>query len=153
LRFCRYLEVPKECRLPSNDFESSVWITDEDSAFRLATALEERDGSILVGFRDENGFYEKRVVPKSEVQAPSISYFVEDMCNLSEPNDASVLNALRLRYEAQLIHKLPIYTKEVMDVYMNPIHKGCALPPHVYSVAQTAYSGLLSGNNQSILIT
>lgn len=48
---------------------------------------------------------------------------------------------------------IPIYTKEIMEVYMRSIDKSCTLPPHIYAVAQAAYDGLLSGSNQSILIT
>lgn len=35
---------------------------------------------------------------------PSASYFVEDICNLTELNDACVLEVTRSRYLAQLIH-------------------------------------------------
>ncbi|KAL3982963.1 Myosin head (motor domain) family protein [Acanthocheilonema viteae] len=164
----RFLEVSSEYRLSSNDFETTVWITDPDIEFRRATILEEHNDNVTVGFHDENGHFEKRIIPKSEVKLPSVSYFVEDMCNLSELNDACVLEAVRSRYEAQLIHtysglfcivvnpwkNIPIYTKEVMEVYMHTVDRNYYhLPPHIYAVAQTAYDGLLSGNNQSILIT
>ncbi|KAM3725081.1 Myosin heavy chain, striated muscle [Dirofilaria immitis] len=163
----RFLEVSAADRIPSNDFETTVWITDPDVEFRLATILEEYDDDVTVCYRDENGHFEKRIIPKSEIKLPSISYFVEDMCNLSELNDACVLEAVRSRYKAQLIHtysglfclvvnpwkNIPIYTKEVMEAYMHTVDKNCNLPPHVYAVAQSAYDGLLSGSNQSILIT
>uniref|UniRef100_A0A0R3S5Y9 Myosin motor domain-containing protein n=1 Tax=Elaeophora elaphi TaxID=1147741 RepID=A0A0R3S5Y9_9BILA len=166
-QICRFLEVSAEHRLSSNDFETTVWIADPDVEFRRATILEKNDINVIVGYRDENGHFEKRTIPKSDVKLPSISYFVEDMCNLSELNDACVLEAVRSRYQAQLIHtysglfclvvnpwkNIPIYTKEVMETYMRTIDKNSNLPPHVYAVAQAAYDGLLSGNNQSILIT
>ncbi|VDO36101.1 unnamed protein product, partial [Onchocerca flexuosa] len=162
-----FLEVSAAHRVPSNDFETTVWITDPDIEFRLVTILDEQKNNVIVGFRDENGHFEKRTVPKSEVKLPSISYFVEDMCNLSELNDASVLEAVRSRYKAQLIHtysglfclvvnpwkNIPIYTKEIMEAYMRTIDNKCNLPPHVYAIAQSAYDGLQSGSNQSILIT
>ncbi|VDM91984.1 unnamed protein product [Onchocerca ochengi] len=163
----RFLEVSAAHRVPPNDFDTTVWITDPDIEFRRATILDEHNDNVIVGFRDENGHFEKRTIPKSEIKLPSISYFVEDMCNLSELNDASVLEAVRSRYKAQLIHtysglfclvvnpwrNIPIYTKEIMEAYMRTIDKNCNLPPHVYAIAQSAYDGLLSGSNQSILIT
>ncbi|VDN01227.1 unnamed protein product [Thelazia callipaeda] len=164
----RLLEVPIAHReTTTNNFQTTIWINDPDTVFRLATVLEERNEKLLVGFRDENGYYEKLTVPKSEVQLSSTTYFVDDMCNLSELNDACVLQVVRSRYQADLIHtysglfclvvnpwkNIPIYTKEIMEVYMNTIDKGYNLPPHVYAVAQSAYDGLLSGSNQSILIT
>ncbi|CAG9538147.1 unnamed protein product, partial [Cercopithifilaria johnstoni] len=163
----RFLEVPAEYRLSSNDFETNVWITDPDVEFRCATVLEEQNDNVTVSFRDESGHFKKRIISKSEVKLPSVSYFVEDMCNLSELNDASVLEAVRSRYQAQLIHtysglfclvvnpwkNIPIYTKEIMEAYMRTIDKNCNLPPHIYAVAQAAYDSLLSGKNQSILIT
>lgn len=163
----RYLEVPKAHREPQEEVDTSVWIPDPDVGYRLAKVIEQRGGKILVGFRDDNGFYEKKVVSKEEVQAPSVSYFCEDMCNLSELTDASVLHTVRCRYEAQLIHTysglfclvvnpwrdLPIYTDDVMEAYASAVNTGTNLPPHVYSIAQAAYDGLFSGSNQSILIT
>ncbi|VDM23737.1 unnamed protein product [Toxocara canis] len=161
------LEVPSSQRTPQEQLESTVWITDADTAYRLANVVEQRGDKLVVGFRDENGFYEKRTVLIKDTQAPSLSYFCEDLCNLSELTDANVLHAIRCRYEAQLIHtysglfcvvvnpwrNLSIYSEEIMVEYANALDKGTSLPPHVYAVAQSAYDGLFSGSNQSILIT
>ncbi|KHN81126.1 Myosin heavy chain, striated muscle, partial [Toxocara canis] len=163
----RCLEVPSSQRTPQEQLESTVWITDADTAYRLANVVEQRGDKLVVGFRDENGFYEKRTVLIKDTQAPSLSYFCEDLCNLSELTDANVLHAIRCRYEAQLIHtysglfcvvvnpwrNLSIYSEEIMVEYANALDKGTSLPPHVYAVAQSAYDGLFSGSNQSILIT
>ncbi|KAK6111353.1 Myosin head (motor domain) family protein [Brugia pahangi] len=163
----RFLEVSTEYCHSSNDYETTIWIKDPDVEFRCATILEEYDDNVIVGLHDENGHFEKRVIPKSEVNLSSVSYFVEDMCNLSELNEACVLEVIRSRYKAQLIHtysglfclvvnpwkNIPIYTKEIMKAYMHSIDKNLNLPPHIYAIAQSTYDGLLSGNNQSILIT
>ncbi|VDM07809.1 unnamed protein product [Wuchereria bancrofti] len=166
----RFLEVSTEyCQSKNNNLtnETTIWIKDPDVEFRRATILEEYDDNVIVGFHDENGHFEKRVIPKSEVNLSSVSYFVEDICNLSELNEACVLEVIRSRYKAQLIHtysglfclvvnpwkNIPIYTKEIMKAYMHSIDKNLNLPPHIYAIAQSTYDGLLSGNNQSILIT
>nr|CDQ04062.1 Bm1555 [Brugia malayi] len=100
----RFLEVSTEYCHSSNDYETTIWIKDPDVEFRCATILEEYDDNVIVGLHDENGHFEKRVIPKSEVNLSSVSYFVEDMCNLSELNEACVLEVIRSRYKAQLIH-------------------------------------------------
>lgn len=59
IQYYRFLEVPAEHRSSSNDFETTVWIADPDVEFRRATILEEHDDNITVGYRDENGHFEK----------------------------------------------------------------------------------------------
>ncbi|PAV56307.1 hypothetical protein WR25_15725 [Diploscapter pachys] len=95
---------------------------------------------------------------------PSKNAVADDLCTLSEPNAATVLDALSKRYANNIIHtycglfcvvlnpwaELPIYSKEVMDQYSLSGDN----PPHIYTIAQSAYHGILrGGRNQSILIT
>uniref|UniRef100_A0A0N5AVT7 Myosin motor domain-containing protein n=1 Tax=Syphacia muris TaxID=451379 RepID=A0A0N5AVT7_9BILA len=168
-----YLEVPATHRGQQEQLESTVWVTDPDVVYRLAKVVEDKGDKLVIGFRDENGFYEKivdylqRTVYKKDTHPPSVSYYCEDMCNLTELDEASVLNTVRCRYEAQLIHtysglfcvvvnpwkNLPIYTDDVKEAYGSAVGSEGGLPPHVYSVAQSAYDGLASCGNQSILIT
>lgn len=54
--------MSSEHRLCSNDFETTVWITDPDVEFRRATILEEQCDHVIVGFHDENGHFEKVVI-------------------------------------------------------------------------------------------
>ncbi|VDK17906.1 unnamed protein product [Anisakis simplex] len=161
------LEVPSSQRTAREELESIVWINDPDTAYRLAKVVEQRGDKLVVGFRDENGFYEKRTVLAADTQSPSLSYYVEDLCNLSELTDANVLHAIRCRYESQLIHtysglfcvvvnpwrNLAIYSEDIMHEYANALDRSSNLPPHIYAVAQSAYDGLFNGPNQSILIT
>lgn len=51
--------------------------------------------------------------------------------------------------------RMPVlYSPEMIQYYFEQTKIQQIMPPHIYSVAQTAYDGILSnGDNQSILIT
>ena len=91
---------------------------------------------------------------------------VEDMAELSYLNEASVLHNLKQRYFSNLIytysglflvtvnpyHRLPIYTDQVVRMYKGK--KRNEMPPHIFSITDTAYRDMLQDReNQSILIT
>jgi myosin heavy chain 6/7 len=92
---------------------------------------------------------------------------VEDMAELSELNDPTLLHNIRERYVgSNLIYTyssmfciavnpyrdLPIYTRKMIQFYCGK-KKGEA-PPHVFYMADSAYSGMRrERRNQSILIT
>ncbi|TMS38912.1 hypothetical protein L596_005534 [Steinernema carpocapsae] len=153
-----------------DSLESRIWIPDTDSAFRMCNIVVDRGEELLVGFRDEQGFYEKRTVKRSDCQTTSITHFCDDICDLSELNDASVLHTLHSRYTNGLIHtysglfcvvlnpwkNVPLYSKDMMQFFKEQSKVEQIMPPHIYSVAQLAYDGIINGNggnNQSILIT
>ncbi|CAI5447230.1 unnamed protein product [Caenorhabditis angaria] len=146
------------------DLNNLIWIADDNFGYRLVTVIDEGLSDVLVGFRDEQGFFEKKRVEKRDCEVPSLNNYSDDLCTLTQPNAATVLNSLTLRYTQHVIHtycglfcvvinpwkNIPIYTDEVKNVYQN----GCDLPPHVYSVAQNAFHGIMKGGrSQSILIT
>ncbi|XP_017847172.1 unconventional myosin-XVIIIa isoform X2 [Drosophila busckii] len=88
----------------------------------------------------------------------------EDICELKYLNEASVLHCLRQRYASNLIHTkagptllvvnpmapLSLYSEKVVSMF-----RGCKtedMPPHVYSLAQTAYRSLVETRRDQSLI-
>ncbi|XP_034486249.1 unconventional myosin-XVIIIa isoform X1 [Drosophila innubila] len=88
----------------------------------------------------------------------------EDICELRYLNEASVLHCLRQRYASNLIHTkagptllvvnpmapLSLYSEKVVSMF-----RGCKtedMPPHVYSLAQTAYRSLVETRRDQSLI-
>ncbi|KAE9414991.1 hypothetical protein Angca_003419, partial [Angiostrongylus cantonensis] len=160
----RYLE-PSKTSQDEDFFENRIWIPDPDIGYRLASVLDDGLKDILVGFRDDQGFFEKKRIARDECEPTTLNSLASDLCQLTEPNAATVLDSLKRRYQQNVIHtycglfcvvlnpwrRLPIYANEVMSTYRNGLADGY---PHIYVVAQSAYDGILrGGRNQSILIT
>ncbi|KIH44505.1 hypothetical protein ANCDUO_25469, partial [Ancylostoma duodenale] len=55
----RYLEPTKSSQEDDQLFENRIWIPDADVGYRLASVLDDGLTDVLVGFRDEQGFFEK----------------------------------------------------------------------------------------------
>ncbi|PIC32740.1 hypothetical protein B9Z55_012963 [Caenorhabditis nigoni] len=159
----RHLQTKKvEERI--EDLNNQIWIEDDSVGYRLVTVIDEGLTDCLVGFRDEQGFFEKKRIEKTKCEVPSLNNYSDDLCTLTQPNAATVLHVLNIRYSSNVIHTycglfcvvinpwrtIPIYSDDVKQLYQ---HRN-DLPPHVYSVAQNAFHGILKGGrNQSILIT
>ncbi|WKY07999.1 hypothetical protein Q1695_007470 [Nippostrongylus brasiliensis] len=161
----RYLQPAKPGQDDSQLFENRIWIPDAEVGYRLASVLDDGLTDVLVGFRDEQGFFEKKRVARADCEATTLNSLAADLCHLTEPNAATVLDSLTRRYQQGVIHTycglfcvvlnpwrpLPIYTTDLMANYRTGVGDSY---PHVYMVAQSAYDGVLrGGRNQSILIT
>uniref|UniRef100_A0A1I7XIZ9 Myosin motor domain-containing protein n=1 Tax=Heterorhabditis bacteriophora TaxID=37862 RepID=A0A1I7XIZ9_HETBA len=85
-------------------FDNKIWIPDQELGFRLVTVLDDGLNDVLVGFRDEQGFFEKKRVNRKECELPSHNSANEDLCILTEPNVATVLDSLSRRYQHSVIH-------------------------------------------------
>ncbi|CAH1380073.1 unnamed protein product [Tenebrio molitor] len=89
----------------------------------------------------------------------------EDLATLRHLNESSILHTLRQRYATNLIHTyagcgtllvvnpmapLAIYSEKVVALF-----KGCKsedMPPHIYSMAQSCYHGMLSSRRDQSLV-
>lgn len=107
-------------------------------------------------------------VKKTEVEAMNPMKYekCEDMADLTYLNDATVLHNLRQRYMSWFIYtysglfcvainpykRLPVYTMKMVHYYRGKNKN--EVPPHLYLVADTAYSCMTRDKeNQSMLIT
>lgn len=90
----------------------------------------------------------------------------EDMAELGELNEATILHCLKTRYQSGLIYtysglflvavnpykSLPIYSPDVVEWFKGQSRQ--ERPPHIYAVADAALADMMRSNqNQSILIT
>ena len=92
---------------------------------------------------------------------------IEDLINISDLNEMSILHNLRIRFKEDKIYTnissilisvnpfkmLPLYTPEILDKYRTG-YRSKGLPPHVFGVAYNAYTSMLSDNkDQSVVIS
>ncbi|XP_017083658.1 unconventional myosin-XVIIIa isoform X3 [Drosophila eugracilis] len=145
-----------------------VWLVHRGgftAAIRLPTPSSGRDEEHKLNLRLlHNG--EQLTVDEDDVEkqnSPALD-LAEDICELKYLNEASVLHCLRQRYASNLIHTkagptllvvnpmapLSLYSEKVVSMF-----RGCKtedMPPHVYSLAQTAYRSLVETRRDQSLI-
>ncbi|KAG7224354.1 hypothetical protein INR49_004661 [Caranx melampygus] len=146
------------------DGTKRVWMPDDTEAYTEVeirelngdkTTVETKDGRFLIVKEDD---LQPMNPPKFDM--------IEDMAMLTHLNEASVLFNLKRRYSMWMIYTysglfcvtvnpykwLPVYSAEVVTAYKG---RRCAdTPPHIYAIADNAYSDLLQNReNQSMLIT
>ncbi|GMT23573.1 hypothetical protein PFISCL1PPCAC_14870, partial [Pristionchus fissidentatus] len=143
-----------------------VWMRDESSGYRLVDLLDSISDDVIVAFHNEKGIYERHRLHSSLCLPSSHEVFPEDLCDLSQPNAATILHSLSKRFDRSLIHtncglfcivlnpwkNLDLYSHSIRSFYRLGINGNP--PPHVYNIAQSAVDGLqCRGKSQSILIT
>ena len=89
---------------------------------------------------------------------------IENMVQLNDLNNPSILHNLRIRFQKDIIYTsvgqflfqlilklLPIYTPEWLDRYKGGLR---GQPPHCYGIADDAYRQMISnGDNHAIIIS
>ncbi|XP_055629701.1 unconventional myosin-XVIIIa isoform X3 [Toxorhynchites rutilus septentrionalis] len=148
------------------DIGEKVWLIHRGgftSASKLPHSISSDPGKILVQL-EHNG--EELAIDDDDVEKanPESLDLVEDICQLKHLNEASILHVLRQRYGNNLIHTrvgpvlmvvnpmapLALYSEKVVSMF-----RGCKtedMPPHVFSLAQTAYRTMLETRRDQSLI-
>ena len=149
---------------------SWVFITDDDDAYvpvRVKDTFQEgSSASVLIeGALTKLGAKETKSGNVLRMDDQSLEP-IENMVQLKELNEASILHNLRLRFERNDIYTtvgsilvsvnpfklLPLYTAEVIDQYKTNGYRN--LPPHVYSIADDAYKKMISSrSDQSCIVS
>jgi len=146
------------------DGKKQCWVPDAKDSFAPAEITGTKGEEVTA--KTTKG--ESVTLKKDDIQQMNPPKFTccDDMANLTYLNDASVLHNLRDRYERWLIYtysglfcvainpykRLPIYTLKVVLMYRGK--KRTEVPPHLYAIADNAYSNMLRDReNQSMLIT
>ncbi|KAF2725375.1 hypothetical protein K431DRAFT_336339 [Polychaeton citri CBS 116435] len=147
-----------------------VWVKDPNTAFVKGFVLEHHDeGGALSGMlkvQCDDG--SQRDVPEDSVDKVNPAKFdkADDMAELTHLNEASVVNNLHQRYQADLIYTysglflvtinpyapLPIYGRDYINMYKGRTRDDTK--PHIFAMADEAFRNLVDeGENQSILVT
>ena len=88
---------------------------------------------------------------------------IQDLVNISDLNEMSILHNLRIRFKEDRIYTnissilisvnpfklLPLYTPAVLDMYRNGSR---GLPPHVFGIAVNAYNNMLSDSADQAVV-
>lgn len=100
-----------------------------------------------------------------ECNEEALNSKIEDLVNISDLNEMSILHNLRIRFKEDKIYTnissilisvnpfklLPLYTPEVLDSYKAG-YRGKA--PHVFGIAYNAYHDMLNeGRDESVVIS
>ena len=95
----------------------------------------------------------------------ALSSKIEDLVNISDLNEMSILHNLRIRYKEDKIYTnissilisvnpfklLPLYTPAVLDDYRHGVR---GKPPHIFGIAFNAYTSLMGkAGDQSVVIS
>ncbi|CAL8279272.1 unnamed protein product [Boreogadus saida] len=146
------------------DGTKRVWMPDDVEAY-VEVEVKELNGAKSIVETKDGRFLPAR---EEELQPMNPVRFdlMEDMAMLTHLNEAAVLFNLRRRYSMWMIYTysglfcvtvnpykwLPVYSAEVVAAYKG--RRRAEAPPHIYSIADNAYSDMLKNReNQSMLIT
>ncbi|CAF0824471.1 unnamed protein product [Rotaria sordida] len=164
----KYLVLPPEekIKLQAQPFDGkkAVWVPDPKESYVAGEIVSTKGDDVVVKTpKGENVTLKKDNV--QQMNPPKYSC-TDDMADLTYLNDGSVLANLRDRYARWLIYtysglfcvvinpykRLPIYTMKVVLMYRG--RKRTEVAPHLYAIADNAYSNMLRDReNQSMLIT
>ena len=149
---------------------SWVWIEDDEEKYLPAKVQSGFTAGEATTVRTEDGEDHKLDAKQSaaviECNNEVLNSNVQDLINISDLNEMSILHSLRIRFKEDKIYTsisailvsvnpfrlLPLYTPEILAKYRDGNPRDLA--PHVFQSANTAYTDMLSNNlDQSVVIS
>jgi len=144
-----------------------VWIQDKDEMYLPAKVLKPFARGEAAVVLTEDGEQRKLDTKASsfceECNAEAMNSNIQDLVNISDLNEMSILHNLRIRFKEDRIYTnissilisvnpfklLPLYTPAVLDSYRNGSR---GLDPHVFGIAVNAYNNMLTdGSDQAVV--
>eukprot|EP01038_Epipyxis_sp_PR26KG_P008757 gene8757-11831_t len=148
---------------------SWVWICDEEERYLPGKVLEAFTKGEPTTVQTEDHVCRVLTVAETICIDPcnteALDSNLQDLVNISELNEMSVLHMLRIRFKEDRIYTnisslliavnpfkmLPLYTPEVLEMYRTGSH---GKPPHIYAIAHAAYDNMLmESKDQTVVIT
>ena len=146
-----------------------VWIADEKDRYLPAKVLKAFQAGEPTTVRTEDGedhvLNAAQSAAVTECNTEALDSKIEDLINISDLNEMSILHNLRIRFKEDKIYTnissilisvnpfklLPLYTPEMLERYRNGIR---GLSPHVFASAYSSYHNMLNdGLDQSVVIS
>lgn len=164
----KYLLVPREEKIRTQarpyDSKKNFFAPDKKEGYLCAEIQSEKGDMVTCKTMDDKTITCKRD-ELLQMNPPKYEK-CDDMADLTYLNDATVYHNLRERYVSWYIYtysglfcvtinpfkRLPLYTMKMVNFYRGK--KKSEVPPHLYLVADNAYSDMCRDKvNQSLLIT
>ena len=148
---------------------SWVWINDPEEVYLPAKVLTAFESGTATTVCTEDGDKIKLDTAISASAVPcnteALDVAIQDLCNISDLNEMSILHSLRIRFKQDFIYtnvstilisvnpfkQLPIYTPQILENYRANARD---LPPHIFGTASMAYDAMTaSGHDQAVVIS
>ena len=163
-------EALKRAQMASARDSQSVWVENEEGVWAAGSVLDTGDdasSTVVVHLDDDASVVH---VPPTKLQPRNAdgASTAPNLSTLAHLNEPCILKALALRHAHDDIYtncgniliavnpwrRLPSLTAEpTLRSYLAAVDGENALPPHPFVVARAAYSGVLRGERQSVLVS
>ena len=146
-----------------------VWIADDKERYLPAKVVKAFSAGEPTSVRTEDGedhaLTAAQTAQVTECNPEALDSKIEDLINISDLNEMSILHNLRIRFKEDKIYTnissilisvnpfklLPLYTPEVLERYRNGIR---GQSPHVFASAYSSYHNMLNEHmDQSVVIS
>eukprot|EP01040_Poterioochromonas_malhamensis_P017567 gene17567-20230_t len=148
---------------------SWVWIQDEEERFLPAKVLKAfakgEPATVMTEDGENRALTAQQSAVCEECNPEAMDSSIQDLVNISDLNEMSILHNLRIRFKEDRIYTyissilisvnpfklLPLYTPAMLELYRSGSR---GKPPHVFAAANNAYTNMLNeSTDQSVVIS